>query len=206
MKTFLNAKCLVVAVVIFVGRSHGFALGQVQYVETVPGRDSFPLVQQNAAAVLCVDSSDWPGVIRAAGDLQADIRRVTDRTPALSESETVSGANVVIIGTVGKSALIDQLVRAEKIDISPIAGKWESFFIQVVPRPLPGVESALVICGSDKRGTIYGVYDLSEQMGVSPWHYWGDVPPRHHEKLFVKAGKFLQGPPSVKYRGIFIND
>jgi len=202
----LNAKCLVVAVVIFVGRSHGFALGQVQYVETVPGRDSFPLVQQNAAAVLCVDSSDWPGVIRAAGDLQADIRRVTGRTPVLSNAGKIPGTNVVIIGTAGKSVLIDQLVCAGKIDVSSIAGKWESFFIQVVPRPLPGVKSALVICGSDKRGTIYGVYDLSEQMGVSPWHYWGDVPPRHHEKLFVKAGKFLQGPPSVKYRGIFIND
>ncbi len=75
-----------------------------------------------------------------------------------------------------------------------------------MPHPFPGIENALVICGSDKRGTIYGIYDLSGQIGVSPWHYWGDVPPKHHEKLFVKTGKFAQGPPSVKYRGIFLND
>jgi hypothetical protein len=75
-----------------------------------------------------------------------------------------------------------------------------------VPNPLPGVASALVICGSDKRGTIYGIYDLSEQIGVSPWHYWADVPAKHHDQLFVKAGKFVQGPPSVRYRGMFLND
>ena len=72
--------------------------------------------------------------------------------------------------------------------------------------PCPGIKNALVICGSDKRGTIYGIYDLSEQIGVSPWHFWADVPPKHHDQLFVKAGKFVQGPPSVKYRGIFLND
>ena len=75
-----------------------------------------------------------------------------------------------------------------------------------MPDPLPDVASALVICGSDKRGTIYGIYDLSEHIGVSPWYFWADVPPKHHNQLFVKAGKFVQGPPSVKYRGIFLND
>ena len=78
--------------------------------------------------------------------------------------------------------------------------------IQVVPNPLPGVDSALVIGGSDKRGTIYGIYDLSEQIGVSPWYWWADVPAQHQDQLFVKAGRFVQGPPAVKYRGIFLND
>ncbi len=84
-------------------------------------------------------------------------------------------------------------------------GSGESFFVQVVPKPFPGVASALVICGSDKRGTIYGIYDLSEHIGVSPWHYWADVPATHHDQLFVRAGTFVQGPPSVKYRGIFLS-
>ncbi|HKI68498.1 MAG TPA: glycosyl hydrolase 115 family protein, partial [Verrucomicrobiae bacterium] len=75
-----------------------------------------------------------------------------------------------------------------------------------VPNPMPGVDNALVIAGSDKRGTIYGIYDLSEEIGVSPWYWWADVPPKHHDQLFVRAGKFIQGPPSVKYRGIFLND
>jgi hypothetical protein len=106
----------------------------------------------------------------------------------------------------GKSALIDQLVRTGKIDVSSIEGKWESFLIQVVPQPAPGVDNALVICGSDKRGTIFGIYDLSENIGVSPWYFWTDTPPKHHDALFVKTGSFVQGPPAVKYRGIFLND
>ena len=75
-----------------------------------------------------------------------------------------------------------------------------------VANPLPGVDQALVIAGSDKRGTIYGIYEISEQIGVSPWYWWADVPPKHHENLFIKAGTYVQGPPVVKYRGIFIND
>ena len=100
----------------------------------------------------------------------------------------------------------DRLIRERKLDVAPVAGKWESFVIQVVPQPLPGVDSALIIAGSDKRGTIYGIYDLSEQIGVSPWYWWADVPPRRRDALFVKAGRYIQGPPTVQYRGIFLND
>src|SRR5262249_3839449 len=92
------------------------------------------------------------------------------------------------------------------IDVAAIKGQWESYLLQVVSDPLPDVKSALVIVGSDKRGTIYGIYDLSQQMGVSPWYYWADVPVVHRDAVFVKAGKYVQGPPAVKYRGIFLND
>ena len=153
-----------------------------------------------------MDSNDFAGVLRAADDLQADIVRVTGVTPTITHNENDPGKNVIIIGTIGKSRIIDRLIRDHKIDVSPIAGKWESFFIQVVPEPLPGVASGLVIVGSDKRGTIYGIYDLSEQMGVSPWYWWADVTPEHKDALFVKPGKYVQGPPAVKYRGIFLND
>lgn len=182
------------------------ALGQEKYVEEISSQGSFPIVQGNAAATIHVDSSDYAGVVRAANDLKADIARVTSFSPAITNDEKVLAENVVIIGTIGKSPLVDQLIREKKIDVSEIAGKWESFLIQVVRKPLPGVESALVICGSDQRGTIYGIYDLSEEIGVSPWYFWADVPPKHHDELFVKAGKFVQGPPAVKYRGIFLND
>jgi hypothetical protein len=185
---------------------NSFALGQVQYVEKIGGPGSFPIVQQGTAASLFVDSNDFAGVIRATGDLQADIARVTGLTPKISHDENNPGKNVIIIGAIGKSRIIDLLIAAHKIDASPIAGKWESFFIQVVPEPLPGVASGLVIVGSDKRGTIYGIYDLSEQMGVSPWYWWADVPVAHQDALFVKPGKYAQGPPAVKYRGIFLND
>jgi hypothetical protein len=183
-----------------------FALGQTQYVETAFSRDSFPICTPGAVASIYVDSNDFAGVIHAAGNLRTDIGNVTGRLPELSADGRVTGTQIVLIGTIGKSSMIDSLVRDKKIDTSEIAGKWESFFIQVVPQPLPGIEKALVICGSDKRGTIYGIYDLSEQIGISPWHFWADVPPAHHAELFVRTGKFVQGPPVVKYRGIFLND
>ena len=182
-----------------------FALGGAGYVETNSTAGNFALCDSTAATIF-VDTNDWTGVVRAAGDLTSDINRVSGKSPAIFNDPKSTVKNAVIIGTIGKSEFIDRLIREKKIDVSEIAGKWESFFLQVVPNPLPGIDNALVICGSDKRGTIYGIYDLSEQIGVSPWHFWADVPATHHDKLFVKAGKFVQGPPSVKYRGIFLND
>ena len=183
-----------------------FALTTDDIVSEQGVAGGFSLFAGGHAAAIFADTNDWPGVLRAAGDLRADVQRVSGLTPQLSGGIPAAGANVILIGTVGKSSIIDRLVRENKIDVSPITGKWESFFLQVVPNPFPGVDNALVICGSDKRGTIYGIYDLSEQIGVSPWYWWADVPPKHHDQLFVKPGTFLQGPPSVKYRGIFIND
>jgi len=183
-----------------------FALGQVQYVQTEPAKDCFPLADKGQLASLYVDSNDFPGVIRAASDLLADINRVTGLVPKITNNITGLEKNAVIIGSIEKSPVVRQLVRDGKIDVNQITGKWESFLIEIVAKPLPDVESALVIAGSDKRGTIYGIYDLSEQIGVSPWYWWADVPVEHKESLFVKSGKFIQGPPAVRYRGIFLND
>lgn len=183
-----------------------FAIGEVQFVETAPQKNSFPVCADKKAAAIFVDPDDFAGVRIAADNLRADISQVTGFTPKIFFSTNVSGANTIIIGTIGKSRIIDRLVQNKKIDVSAIGNRWESFFLQTVPQPLPGVGSALVICGSDKRGTVYGIYDLSDQIGVSPWHFWADVPPKHSDTLFVRAGKFAQGPPAVKYRGIFLND
>jgi len=183
-----------------------FGIGQAGYVETAPGPGSFAIAQANVASALYVDGNDYAGVARAVGDLQADIQRVTGSAASIVHDLPSLGNRAIIIGTIGKNPLIDRLIHDGKIDPAPIAGKWESFFLQVVPAPLPGVDSALVIAGSDKRGTIYGIYDLSEQIGVSPWYWWGDVPVRHQDAIYVKPGKFIQGPPVVKYRGIFLND
>ena len=168
---------------------------------------AFPLVAQGGAAALYLDAADHAGVIRAAGDLRDDIARVTGRGPQLVTTVSVPRTTAAVIaGTLGRSALVDGLVRAGKIDVSAIAGRWESFVIATVDDPFPGVKQALVIAGSDKRGAIYGLYELSEQIGVSPWYWWADVPPAHRSELFVRAGAHVQGPPVVKYRGIFIND
>ncbi|HEY6451804.1 MAG TPA: glycosyl hydrolase 115 family protein [Steroidobacteraceae bacterium] len=186
--------------------SESLALGQQRYVEFKPAPDSFALVADGAAASLVVDAQDFAGVAIAARNLQSDIARVTSIAPALAGALAGAAAQTVLIGTIGHSAVIDGLIADGKLDVASIAGKWESFLIQVVDHPAPGITRALVICGSDKRGTIFGIYDLSEQMGVSPWYYWADVASRHHAEVFVKAGRFVQGEPSVKYRGIFLND
>lgn len=182
-----------------------FALGEVSLVRGNSKLGNFTLYDNTPATIL-VSSSDWPGVLRAANDLSADVNRVTRKTPAIFNDAKSACKNCVIIGTIGKSEFIDQLIQAGKISVSEISNKWESFFLQTVSNPFPGIDNALVICGSDKRGTIYGVYDLSEQIGVSPWYFWVDAPAKHHDRLFVKSGKFVHGPPSVKYRGIFLND
>jgi hypothetical protein len=185
------------------GRDLGLS---VEIVSEQASPDCFSLVQDKHAAPIYLDKSDFPGVLRAASDLQADIERVSRVKPELSTGGAHSGKIAILAGTLGRSALIDGLVKAGKIKTDTIAGKWESFIIATVAKPLPGMDQALVVAGSDKRGTIYGMYEISEQIGVSPWYWWADVPPKHHESLFIKAGTYLQGPPGVKYRGIFIND
>jgi len=182
------------------------AIGQTRYILEKSAPGAFPMVQAKTAAAIYVDPADWPGVARAAADLQADIARVTAVTPALLRATRGLGRAAIIAGTIGRSPIIDQLVRERKIDTAQVAGKWEAFVIQVVVNPLPGLASALVIAGSDKRGAIYGIYDVSEQIGVSPWYYWADVPTVHQDALFVKAGRYFEGQPAVKYRGIFLND
>lgn len=182
-----------------------FGIDGTSYVSTQQGQGRFPLVTSGKAAPLYISSKDYPGVIRAVNDLKADIGRVTTVRPEVNTDKVPATSDLVIIGTLGKSSLIDQLVRDGKLDVADIAGKWEAFITQVVENPVAGVSRALVIVGSDKRGTIYGIYNLSEQIGVSPWYWWADAVPEHKDALYVLPGKNVQ-MPSVKYRGIFLND
>jgi hypothetical protein len=183
-----------------------FAIGQPQYIRTTPAPGGFTLAQDKTAAKLYVDPNDDWGVIHAAHELKADIERVTGVTaPLLANSKLLRG-NVIVIGTIGKSRMVDRLIRAHAIDVASIRGQWESALTQVVEHPLPGVTSALVIAGSDRRGTIYGIYDLSKDIGVSPWYWWADVPVPHRDALYAGPGRWVVGPPVVKYRGIFLND
>jgi hypothetical protein len=185
----------------------GHALGDPRYVSTKPEAGAFPLANHQSAVPLLVSNDDWPGVVRAAGDLSTDIDRVTGEQPALLHAAAdVHNGDVVLIGTIGRSALIDDLVRRHNLDVSGIAGKWETAVTTIVERPMPGVRRALVLAGSDKRGTIFAIYDLSEQIGVSPWTWWADVRVPHQDALFVEPGRHTQPVPAVKYRGIFLND
>ena len=176
------------------------------YISTINEKGDFILSAQGRSAPLYISKQDYPGVIRALRDLQNDIKKVTNSEPQLLIDNIPSEKEIVIVGTLDRSPVIDGLVNKKKLDVTNIAGKWESYIIQVVKNPLPGIAQALVIAGSDKRGTIYGIYDLSHHIGVSPWYWWADVPVEHQDNLYVKPDRYVQGPPSVKYRGIFLND
>ncbi|TCM97068.1 glycosyl hydrolase family 115 (putative glucuronidase) [Paenibacillus sp. BK033] len=166
----------------------------------------FPLSLDGKAADIYVSGQDYAGVIRAVSDLQKDIYKVTQTKPQIIHQAEDLKSITVIIGTIGHSALIDTLIAEGKLEAADLTGKWESFALQTVANPLPDVDEALVVAGSDKRGTIYGIYDICERIGISPWYYWADVPVRKRTALMFRNGLYKQGEPSVKYRGIFLND
>src|SRR6266571_4043181 len=156
-------------------------LSQEPYVATAAGSGRFPLAVSARPAPVLVSASDYVGVHRAANDLRADLGRVTGNEPTVSTDTIPRTRDLVVVGTLGKSPIIDRLVRDKRLDVSDLTGRWEKFVTQIVDKPFPGVDRALVIAGSDKRGTIYGAYDLSAQIGVSPWHWWADVPIAHED-------------------------
>jgi Glycosyl hydrolase family 115/Gylcosyl hydrolase family 115 C-terminal domain len=168
--------------------------------------EGFPLSSNGRSTTLCASSRDYPGVLRVLKLFRTDIAAVTGAAPEISLDGLPSSKEIVIVGTLGKSPLIDTLVQARKINVQGVAGEWEAFLVQTVTQPFPGIERALIIAGSDKRGAIYGMLGLSEQIGVSPWYWWADVPAKQHKQILVLPGRHTGGPPSVKYRGIFLND
>ncbi|KAF4588751.1 hypothetical protein EYR40_010305 [Pleurotus pulmonarius] len=184
------------------------AIGQSSCVSFQSASSLFPVVEGQKASPVVLSSDDWPGVQQAASDFVSDIEKVTGVKPSLSNAtaSTLPEGLPIIIGTLGKSSLINQIVNSTNLDISSIDGQWEAFMTRVIANPLPGVDSAYVMIGADKRGTIYAIYDHSEQIGVSPWYWWADVPTTKHSDVFVTPGGCSHGSPTVKYRGIFLND
>lgn len=151
-----------------------------------------------------MDANDCKGVNYAANALVKDILRVSGSKAVLTsdaglKDKDAAGKPTILVGTIGHSAAIDQLIRQKRINGNLLKGKREKFIITVV-------DGQLVIAGSDRRGTIYGIYELSQQMGVSPWYDWADVPVEHHDSIFVNRGIYTDGEPAVRYRGIFLND
>jgi hypothetical protein len=181
-------------------------LSPVSYLTKHPSPEDFTLVESGISAPIVLDSYEFSGVIKVARMVQNDIYEVTGTKPRVILDQFPYGEPVVIIGTIGKSKMIDGLVKSGKINVDDLKGKWETSLIQVVENPFPNIPKALVIAGSDKRGTIFGMFDLSRQIGMSPWHFWSDVTPKTKSELFVKKGRYNLGTPKVRYRGIFLND
>ena len=153
------------------------------------------LINGNNKVEIYMDANDCRGVSYAANALVKDIRNVSGSQATITSNRKAT----ILVGTIGHSAAIDQLVKQKRINGNLLKGKREKFIITVV-------DNQLVIAGSDRRGTIYGIYELSQQMGVSPWYDWADVPVEHHDSIFVNRGTYSDGEPAVRYRGIFLND
>ena len=161
-----------------------------QFVVFKASADVLPL----QGAGISFEGKEHSCVQRAVANLQQDFLRVTGKA-ALSGASGNSGT--ILIGTVGVNKQIDQWVK--KGELRDLKGKTEKYIIKTIG-------DQLVIAGSDKRGTVFGIYELSKQMGVSPWYYWADVPVEKHDAIYVKRGEYTDGEPSVRYRGLFLND
>ena len=162
------------------------------------------LLNANNRVEIYMDTNDCKGVSYAAHALLKDIKSVSGATATLTSDagflkKADTARPAILVGTIGHSAAIDQLVKQKRINGNLLKGKREKFIITLI-------DDQLVIAGSDRRGTIYGIYELSQQMGVSPWYDWADVPVEHHDSIFVNKGIYTDGEPAVRYRGIFLND
>jgi hypothetical protein len=168
----------------------------------------FVLAGHGHADTVVVSGGDADAVKLAAGAFANDLERVGGVKPMVSASlpDATSAQDVVIVGTIGHSALVDKLRAEGKLDTSAVEGRWESSVTTVVNAPFAGVRRALVIAGSDRRGTAFAVFALSRRIGVSPWEWWADVPVVRRSEVAVDAKTVVVGEPSVRYRRIFLND
>ena len=202
-RLFVCLFCLTVALVMNAERKDSFPI-----VSENPVDGYFPLVEASGVSTICIDSNDYPVVSISAGMLADDVERVSGKKPSLVKVDNwkeIPEGTVLVAGTLGKNRLIDRMVDKQLIHVEGLEGKWESFVITTVEHP-DDQTPMLVIVGSDRRGTAYGLTSLSEAIGVSPWYWWADVIPSRKNAPYIEPGCFRQGEPSVQYRGIFIND
>ncbi len=165
--------------------------------------DRFTLIEKGYPTSILIDKNEDEGVVIAVENLINDFFNITENKPSLLY--TPKKERVIIIGQL-TSSYVKELIKTKKIDDSELKGKNEKYIITTLFNPMPDVDEALVIAGSDKRGTIYGIYELSEQIGVSPWYDWADVPVEKKTDLSIVRGNYTAGEPAVRYRGIFLND
>lgn len=182
------------------------AFSQVRISSCQESVASFPLFANGRVCNIFIDSADYEVVKTVSSLFAGDIERVVGRRGTVSTSDLIRGEEVIVIGTLEYNKFIDNLVKQGKLDVSAIRNGWEQYIIKVLDKPYKGVDRALVIVGSDRRGTAYGAFALSEAMGVSPLYWWSDVPVQRQSALYLETLDYTSKAPSIKYRGIFIND
>ncbi len=197
-----KVKCLLLTVAVFTVLNIAAIDNKgISFNELSPER--FSVIENGKPVSILADKSDNVGIQIALESLLKDFKAVSGNEAQLLEEP--SADRLIIIGSMD-SKYISQIIKAKKIDRKELTGKNEKYIMTVVKEPLKGVSEALVIAGSDRRGTIYGIYELSEQIGVSPWYFWADAPIEHRENISIEPGFYTAGEPAVKYRGIFLND
>ncbi len=170
------------------------------------GDEYFTIVNQKKNTSIYFDTADYKVVHKTTQLFASDIEMICGKKPVLLTDSRILKDNIIIIGTIGKNQLIDKLIAEQQLNVEGIQNQWERFIIQTIDKPFKGVTKALVIVGSDRRGTAYGIFTLSEKLGVSPWYWWADIPVKKNKELYVKNTSYTSKTPSVRYRGIFLND
>ena len=194
---------LFLTVTMLIGMVPGFDAVISRDVSAAEKSSGFPLVANGRVATICIDAQEQAPVQRVVKDLQADVNRVSGAKPSISQNRTLPSGPVVIVGTLDNSTIIQNLIVKGIItsdEVKAIRNQWEAYLIKVVD------ENTLVIVGADNRGAIYGVYEVSEQIGVSPWYYFADVPIQTKKEVYIPSDTYITDKPDVQYRGIFIND
>lgn len=186
--------------------SSSVALAQVSLSQNSSGSNVFSLVGKKDKACVYYDAQDFEVVKTTAGLFANDVKEVSGQILGVATTKETPQKNCIIVGTLGHNEWIDQMIAKKKLDVEPLKNRWESYLVQLVRNPLPGVDKALVIVGSDRRGAAYGLLSVSRTIGVSPWYWWADAPIVKKDQLHLKVDKYISKEPTVKYRGIFIND
>jgi hypothetical protein len=163
---------------------------------------TFDLVTPSTKVMIVYANDDKKLNSIVANLLAQDIERVSGYLPRVSTDISGASGNVIVIGTIG-SALIKGISGKYSGNLN---GRWETYTYSVVKKLNKKIDNALVIAGSDIRGTAYGVFGISEKIGVSPWYWWADVAPVRKASLSIRIDNFTSEAPDVQYRGIFIND
>ncbi|RYY72139.1 MAG: glycosyhydrolase [Chitinophagaceae bacterium] len=159
------------------------------------GKTNFDL----STASIIVDKNDFILVRRSAELLQQDIQAVTGKKLPVLYSLPSTSKNNIIIGTISHSGILQEFESKNNSARAALKNQWEGYEIKTV-------KNNLVIAGSDRRGTSYGIFELSRQIGVSPWYWWADVPIKKQSSIYINTKAIISDAPKVKYRGIFIND
>lgn len=169
-------------------------------------KKDFPLFKRGKLASIIYDAKDHTVVDLSSKLFQKDLQAVCGTKPQLLHSTKNVTCHSIIVGSLDRSALVRDLVHKNLLDTVGMTGAWEKYSIQTINNPWTKGKKALVVFGSDRRGTAYGLFELSKQMGVSPWYWWADVPVEKKKEICIRGGVHKSDSPDVKYRGIFIND